>query len=112
MNNPGHEAILTALTCFNGYFIRPDADGLSESLLKATNGGAVAAWSSTGETTPDVQQVLALRFYQQLGQSNITRLGDLIIDAKLYLAQHPPSPVDDVLNSWVLLGDPMLRIKQ
>jgi len=112
INNPGNESIFTALTCFNGYFIRPDADGLSESLLKATNGGAVAAWSSTGETTPDVQQVLALRFYQQLGQSDITRLGDLIIDAKLYLAQHPPSPVDDVLNSWVLLGDPMLKIKQ
>jgi hypothetical protein len=59
-----------------------------------------------------VQQVLAVRFYQQLGQPDIKRLGDLVLDAKLYLAQHPPSPVNDVLNSWVLLGDPMLKIKQ
>jgi hypothetical protein len=56
--------------------------------------------------------VLAVRFYQQLGQPDIKRLGDLVLDAKLYLAQHPPSPVNDVLNSWVLLGDPMLKIKQ
>src|SRR5262249_41410867 len=85
INNPGAESIILSLTCLNGYFIRPDSDGLSERFLKATNGGGVVVWSSTGETTPDVQQVLATRFFQQISQSNINRIGDLVVDAKSYL---------------------------
>ena len=101
-------SIFTMLTCLNGYFINPNqsanGDGLAESLLSSSNGG-VAAWASTGLTTPDVQEVMATRFYQQLGAGSMTRLGDLIKDAK--------AQIDfgrDVRLSWVLLGDPTLKV--
>lgn len=102
-------SIFTMLTCLNGYFINANptsaSDGLAEVLLK-TQKGAVASWASSGLTTPDVQEIMATRFYGQLGAGNFTRLGDLIKDAKTSI-----SGGRDVRLSWVLLGDPTLKIK-
>jgi Peptidase family C25 len=102
-------SVFTMLTCLNGYFISPNpsaaGDGLAEVLLKGQN-GAVASWASSGLTTPDVQEVMATRFYGQLGAGNFTRLGDLVKDAKTSI-----NGGRDVRLSWVLLGDPTLKIK-
>jgi hypothetical protein len=46
------------------------------------------------------------RFYNQIGLGNITRMGDLIIDAKTVVPGG-----SDVRESWVLLGDPMLKVR-
>ena len=108
INNPGRESIFLSLSCLNGYFIRPEpgTDSLSEVLLKASNGGAVAVWSSTGETTPDVQEEMGQRFYSQLGSSTtMTRMGDFMLDAKTAIPGGP-----DVRLTFSLLGDPMLKI--
>ena len=106
MTNAPNYSIFTLLTCFNGYFIRPNIDSLGEALLKSQNGGAVAIWASTGETTPDVQEVMASRFYNQIAVSNMTRVGDFVMDAKQNLIGGR-----DVRLSWILLGDPTLKIK-
>ncbi len=102
-------SIFTMLTCLNGYFISADptsaGDSLAEAMLKESN-GAVAAWSSSGLTTPDIQEVMATRFYNQLGAGNFNRLGDLIKDSKTGLKGGR-----DVRLSWILLGDPALKIK-
>ena len=74
-------------------------------MLKAPNGGAVSAWASSGKTTPDVQEVLARRFYQKISQGNMLRMGDLIMDAKQNL-----NGGRDVRLSWTLLGDPTLKV--
>jgi len=105
LTSTNNEAMFTMLTCLNGAFLNPRALSLAERLVLATNGGGVSAWASTGLTTPDVQEVMALRFYSQLGQGNIQRLGDLIIDAKTVIEGG-----SDVRLSWVLLGDPMLKV--
>ncbi|MEP6945774.1 MAG: C25 family cysteine peptidase [Acidobacteriota bacterium] len=105
LTNANAQSIFTMLTCLNGYFINPNADCLAEKLLKAQNGGAVAAWASSGKTTPDVQMVMGNRFFSQLAAGNIARLGDLIRDAKTMI----PGGTD-VRYSWVLLGDPMLKV--
>jgi len=108
INNPGHESIFLSLSCLNGYFIRPDADCLSESLLKAANGGAVVVWSSTGETTPDVQQEMGDEFFKQIGTSTtMKRMGDFMLEAKTAIPGGP-----DVRLTFSLLGDPMLQVKQ
>ncbi len=98
--------IFTMLTCYNGYFIRPNFDSLSERLLNSPIGGSVISWASTSATTPDVQMVMAQRFYDRLAVGNITRVGDLVRDAKQVL----PSG-SDVRYSWVLLGDPLLKTR-
>lgn len=104
-NSPNY-SLYFMLTCLNGYFLRTDFDSLGEALLKAPNGGGAAVWASTGKTTPDVQEILATRFYSQLNVGTMTRIGDLIKDAKQNL-----NGGRDVRLSWALLGDPTLKIK-
>ena len=106
LTNTHSETIFTMLTCFNGFFLRPRPtdDSLGEALVKAGNGGAVATWASTTETTPDYQLTMGIVFYQDLGVGTITRLGDLIKAAKVNIAG------SDVGYSWALLGDPALKI--
>lgn len=106
VNNPNNESLFTMLTCLNGFFLNLTADSLAESLLFTENGGAVAAWASTGLTTPDIQEIMGQRFYNQLGVGDIPRLGDLIKDAKTQI----PGGMD-VRLSWALIGDPMLRTR-
>lgn len=107
LTNANNLSIFTILTCFNGFFIRPDADSLSEVLLKAPNGGAVATWASSTETTPVAQLAMGTRFYNRIGQANpsFTRMGDFVRDAKTTIAG------SDVAYSWVLLGDPALKVR-
>lgn len=97
--------VFTMLTCLNGYFIGGN-ESLSEHLLKSSTGGAAATWASTGLTTPDVQLIMGQRFFEQLNLAAITRMGDLVKDAK---TQIPFGA--DVRLSWVLLGDPMLKVR-
>ena len=107
LSNQNDLSVYTMLTCLNGYFLRPVADSLSERLLNSTGGGAVAVWSSSGSTTPDIQQVMATRFFNQLGNNTqMNRMGDFIQDAKANLVGGR-----DVRRSWGLLGDPTLKVK-
>lgn len=101
-----NKSIFTMLTCLNGYFIN-SVDSLSEILLKNPNGGAVATWASSGLTTPDVQEIMATRYYNQIGiGGGITRMGDMVNDAKTTI-----NFGRDVRLSWVLLGDPTMKVK-
>ncbi len=106
LTNGNNHSIFTMLTCLNGYFFAPTGDSLSEVLLKNPNGGAVAAWASSGLTTPDIQEIMGTRFYNQVAAGEITRLGDLIKDAKATI-----NFGRDVRLSWVLLGDPTMKVK-
>jgi hypothetical protein len=105
LTNANYPSVMVALTCLNGYFMS-NAETFAEVMTRTSNGGAVAIWASTGLTTPDVQEIMANRFYTKLGEGSIPRIGDLIADAK---AQVPAGA--DVRLSWALLGDPMLKIR-
>lgn len=119
LRNSNNFSVFTMLTCLNGYFIRNDFDSLSEVLLKGQwyeqtspgnyqvhEIGASASWTSSGKTTPDVQEVMATRFLQQITAGNMTRFGDLVKDAKTMIVGGR-----DVRLSWVLLGDPTMRLR-
>jgi hypothetical protein len=106
LTNGDNLSVFTMVTCLNGYFIDPTVVSLSESLLKAPNGGAVATWASGGLTTTHYPEIMSRRFYNQLGAGTITRLGDLVNDAKSVI-----SAGRDVRLCWVLLGDPALKMR-
>ncbi|MBX3282447.1 MAG: hypothetical protein KF756_08220 [Acidobacteria bacterium] len=105
LTNSTAPSTYTLLTCLNGYFLNLYGYSLSENLLEWPDRGAVAVWASTGKTTPDVQEIMASRFYLKTGDGSILRIGDLILDAKQVLPN-----AHDVRVSWALLGDPMLRM--
>ncbi|MFM9905359.1 MAG: C25 family cysteine peptidase [Pyrinomonadaceae bacterium] len=107
--NPSDPSVFMMLTCWNGYYVHPDASYISiaELLLLSQNSGAVVAWASSGETTADGQMQMGGRFLTQLsgGNPNLKRVGDLIRDSKSVL-----TPGSDVLTTWALLGDPGLKM--
>ena len=106
MQNGDDLSIFSMLTCLNGYFLRTNADSLSEFLVFKENGGGVAVWASTGLTTPDVQEVMGKKYMQNFSDPNINRLGDSIRSSKSVLVGGR-----DVRLSWALMGDPLLKIK-
>lgn len=103
-----NQSIFTMLTCLNALFTQQNADSLAEKLLKSTQGGASITWASSTETTPDQQRLMGMRFYKQLNAGVLTRIGDLVTDAK---SDIPVGYGLDVRYSWVLLGDPATQIR-
>jgi hypothetical protein len=107
LSNPNDRlTIFTLLTCLNGYFISPTIESFAEASIRKEPGGAVITWASSGQTTPDIQEVMATRFFMQFSAGNITRIGDLVRDAKQVI-----SGGRDVRLTWTLFGDPAIRIR-
>jgi hypothetical protein len=106
LTNASSTSIYTMLTCLNGYFHNITNESFAEALTKAQNGGAVAAWASSGLTASSQQLLMGNRFYNQVGAGNIQRLGDLIKDAKSVVPGG-----SSVRFSWALIGDPMLKVR-
>ena len=108
-NDVNDPATYTMLTCFNGGFHYLRNESFAEVLTKAPNRGAVAAWASTGQTFANVQERMALHFYEKVAAGDIPRMGDLIREAKTVLL--PADGGADVRRSWALIGDPMLKVR-
>jgi hypothetical protein len=100
---------VVVMDCLNGYFVEPrlPGEGIGEGLLKAPNGGSVASFASTGLTIPERQHEMSRALYQLLydGSTPVMRVGDAIIQSKLATSDI------DVRRTWVLLGDPTLKIR-
>jgi hypothetical protein len=107
LTNGPRQSLFTMLTCRNGVFYRPHpiAESVSERLLFAQNGGGAMTWASTTGTTPDFQFIMGSRYFQELAAGNLKRVGDQIKTAKSTIAG------SDVGYSWVLLGDPALKVR-
>jgi hypothetical protein len=100
-------SFVVVMDCLNGYFIepRPLGEGLAESFLKAQNGGAVAAFASSGETLPDGQHQMSQLLYQLLYSGPVIPLGDAIKQAKGATSDM------DVRRTWIFFGDPTMKIR-
>jgi len=93
------------MDCLNGYYNDPTLLSLAEAFLKAPNGGAVAAFASSGLTTTFGQRQMELELYRQLYGSQPITLGDAIKIAK------SASGDIDVRRTWIYFGDPSIKIR-
>jgi hypothetical protein len=104
-NGTNKLSFVVVMDCLNGYFQDPTVLSLSEAMLKAPNGGAVAAFASSGLTIAQGQHEMGEELYTQLYSGSPMALGDAIKIAK-------GSTFDiDVKRTWILLGDPSLKIR-
>jgi Peptidase family C25 len=107
LTNGNKLSFVVVMDCLNGYFQDPSLLSLSEALIKAPQGGAVAAFASSGLTLPDGQHEMSEQLYTLIygaGAPPIA-LGDAIKIAK-------SSTTDiDVKKTWVYFGDPSLKIR-
>ena len=105
LSNGDHLPFVVAMTCLNGYFHDVYTDSLAEALLNAPGGGAIAVWASSTLTQPDQQAIMNRELFRQLFAPQPPTLGEAVARAKA--AANDP----DVRKSWVLFGDPSMRLK-
>src|SRR6185436_778059 len=107
LTNRDRLPVFVMMTCLNGYFHDAATDSLAEALVKAENGGAVAVWASSGMTMPAAQTVINKEFYQAVfaGNTNAMTIGEATRRAKLAAKD------SDIRLTWILLGDPTMRLK-
>lgn len=106
-NGTNKLSFVVVMDCLNGYFQDPSPGllSLSEALLKAPNGGAVAAFASSGLTIAQGQHQMGEELYTQLYSGSPMALGDAIKIAK-------GATLDiDVKRTWIFFGDPSLKIR-
>ncbi len=98
-------SFVVVMDCLNGYFQDPALTSLSEAFLKAPNGGAVAAFASSGLTIAQGQHEMGEELYTQLYGGAPVALGDAIKIAK-------GATFDiDVKRTWIFFGDPSLKVR-
>jgi hypothetical protein len=105
LTNGNRLSVFMLMTCLNGYSHDAYIDSLGEALLKAPQGGAVAVWASAGFTESEPQFQMNQQLYGALFAGASPRLGDAIRAAKLTVTD------SDVRRTWILLGDPTMRIR-
>ena len=105
--------IILAMTCFEGSFHDFDTpEVLAEASVRKTAGGAVASFSPTGFGLVSGHDYLERGLMLAWFHNDIARLGASITFAKKYLVDNaPPDRYVDLLDTFVLLGDPALKVK-
>jgi hypothetical protein len=93
------------MTCLNGFFQNPYTDSLAEALIKRPKAGAVAVWTSSGLTDPSAQAVMNLELMKLLFGAKSLRVGEAARRAKAAITD------PDVRRTWILFGDPSMKMK-
>jgi len=105
--------IVFTVTCLSGLFQHPVKPSLGETLVRAKNGGAVAALVPSSAAVLTDQSVLAQGLAAELstvtGSERAKTLGDVVLAAQKSVTQASDG-VREVLLTFNLLGDPTLSL--
>ncbi|GAB4397188.1 MAG: C25 family cysteine peptidase [Anaerolineales bacterium] len=107
LQNAERLPVVVNMTCLTGLFIHPKVTSMAETLLFAPNGGAVAMLAPTSLTVSYEQAFLHQPLVQTLTADMHQPLGDALLYAQ---RQYPRENNPDVLNTFLLFGDPALRM--
>ena len=102
------QPILLTMNCLNGFFHLPTLDSLSEELVKATDKGAIAAFSPSGLSVNDPAHRFHQALLRELVDGNHERLGDAVLAAQEAYAETGAFP--ELLSIYNLFGDPALTL--
>jgi hypothetical protein len=97
--------VFLIMDCLNGFFQDVYAQPLGTTLLLAPDGGGVAVLASSGLNQPAPQTSLDTYIVQSALNANAT-LGESILKAKTQISDA------DVRKTYVLFGDPAMKLKQ
>jgi hypothetical protein len=102
--------VVLEMTCFTGSFQVPGFPTLDEDLVRQPNGGAVAAWGSSGLGIATGHQWLAEGFLNSVYQDGSGELGLAALSGKLNLATI--GAYTDLIDTFTLLGDPATKLER
>ena len=92
------------MICLNGFFQNPYGETLAEALIKASGGGLIAIWTSSGLTEPDKQALMNKELIKLLFNGQSLTIGEASAKAKASVSDQ------DIRKTWILFGDPTQRL--
>ena len=108
LKQQGRYPIMLVWACLNGYFQHPKRTSLGETLLLSPHSGAIAGMFPTGETFPSDQLVMGRALFGDTLFQQPT-MGEALLHAARQLDPQNKGQ-RDIINTFVLLGDPALRL--
>ena len=103
LKNGDRLPFVMSMNCLNGYFHDLYSDSLGEVLLRHATGGAIGVWASSATTSPDQQTLMNAEAVRQVFAG--ATIGDALLKAKAAVTNK------DVRRTFILLGDPTMRLK-
>ena len=110
LNNGGALPVVLQMTCYTSRFAHPTDDTLDETLLRRAGGGAVATWGCTAMGLSLGHNILHQSFFDSVFQEEIIELGQATEAAKLDLFQSGNPLYMNLLNTFILFGDPAMDL--
>ncbi|MEZ4656622.1 MAG: C25 family cysteine peptidase [Caldilineaceae bacterium] len=114
LNNAARLPIMLPMTCLEGFFHEAEAnsDAFGEMIVRMAQSGAVASWSPTGFGLASGHDYLETGFFLGLFHQGLTTVGEATVFGKMHMIAHaPPTKYDDLLDTFVLFGDPALAVR-
>lgn len=99
--------IFANLTCLTGYYIHPEQDSITETLLFEQNVGAAAVLAPTSLTSSNNQSELILNLANALQFETSLHLGDVLLDTWSGMDVNNPE-IYEVMQTFGLFGDPAM----
>lgn len=109
INNADTLPFLISMTCLVGNFNNPWIKPLDENLIISQEKGTIASWSPTGKGLTSGHDLLDQGLIDAIYSKNITDLGRATTMAKYFLFANSSGSLD-LLDTFVLLGDPALQL--
>ncbi|MEM8993586.1 MAG: C25 family cysteine peptidase [Acidobacteriota bacterium] len=110
LDNAGALPVVSSATCLIGLHALPGFDALGEFLVLDAEDGAVAVLAPTWNSHHDDSRFLGDRFFRQVFQREVDRLGDALLTALSSAASIGVEP--ELLRSYQILGDPAIRLQR
>src|SRR5581483_26467 len=104
LSNDAKPPVVLGGTCLNGFFDDLYTVSLAEALLEAKDAGAAAVFVSSGMTATRYQVPLQTNFLRAWFDPAVATIGECVTRAKA------ATPSADVRRTWLLFGDPAMRI--
>lgn len=110
LTNGSKLPIVLGMDCRDGYFIYPNSSmtSLAEKLTRASNGGAVATWSPTGDGITAAHDYLNRGFLLSIFDSELETVGSATQAGKLNLFSTGSDL--DLMDTFLLFGDPAMQV--
>ena len=95
-------------TCWEGYFVTPDIESVSEVMMRLPDAGVIASFAPTGLDVATGHDYMTVQFYQALfkDENTTTELGPLVLRAKMGLT----SSFQRMWYTYMLYGDPAMNL--